>query len=548
MAKYRVRPSETNTTGFLLTAADRLTVAFDGAIVRADGPAATILGADVTATVLNFGVIQNTAAGFAVSGSLSGVVGLRIFNESDGRIEGGAGGITLASDDGTTGTVLIDNEGVIDGNSSNAFAMRDLLATTVTVINREGGLITNSGASDVVRPGDDSASDIVVKNYGVIQAGTIDGATSGGDGVDLQSKDGGRSASIFNYGDGLIEGGKHAITGGNGARIYNEGTLTGRNGSGVNFDTESADGDGAVSVVNYGTITGAYDGFGDGDGDGVDVDYLVDVRNFGTIQGIGADNIDDFGDGVAAGGGIIRNLFGGTIFGETNGVLIDDGDRNGAYAATRIINDGIITGTLGYGVRLIGDFADAVTNRGTIEATDRAAAALDMGGGDDAVVNEGDINGDVLLGDGNDSFRGGTILGAIDGGAGDDTIAGGAQNDTIVGGLGFDQMSGGRGVDTYVFADIAETNVKLELSDIITFGQTDVIDLSGIDGDIYTAGDQAFTLNLTGVATGEAGDLLFTQVEPGLATLGGDINGDGNVDFLIRLQGVDDPAVLTITF
>lgn len=545
MAKYRVRPFETNTAGFVLFADDRLTVAHDGAIVRADGPAASILGADAAASIFNYGIMQaNTTASAAITGNVSGVLNLRLFNMSGATIEGQSTAISLASSEGTTGTVKIENSGTIDGHAGNALAMRDLAATSILIVNQAGGHITNAGTVDVVRPGDDGAADITVKNYGYIQAGTVEGATSGGDGIDLQSKDGGHTAIIGNYGDAVIEGGKHGVTGANAADIYNEGTITGRNGSGLNFDTDINDNDGAVTVTNYGTITGTYDGYGNGDGDGVDVDYLVSIRNYGTIQGVGADNIDDFADGVAAGGGTIRNKFGATIYGETNGILIDDGDRNGAYAETRIINDGYITGKLGYGVRLIGDFNDAVTNHGTIAATDHAAAAIDMGGGDDRLVNDGDIDGDVLLGTGNDYIKAGNVLGMIDGGEGDDEIHGGASDNMIHGGLGTDYMAGGQGNDTYFFTDIAESNVHLNLSDIIVFGQGDVIDLSAIDANIYANGDQAFTLNLTGVPTGMEGDLIFTNIAPGLSTIGGDTNGDGAVDFLIRLQGVDDPSIL----
>lgn len=548
MNTYRVSAEETDTTGFLLFGDDRLSVSRSGRIERDDGPAVQILGANSAARIFNFGSLAvDTELASVISGSVSGDLGVRIYNAEGGRIEGAKGAITLSSTAGTTGTVRIDNDGVIDGGVGNAIAMRDLNATTIRIVNGIGGYITNSGGSDVVRPGNDASAAIKVENYGSIVAGTVAGATSGGDGVDLQSKDGGLAARIVNHLDALIEGGKHGVTGANGASILNEGEIIGRNGSGLNFDTEASDGDGAVFVTNYGTITGAYDGYGNGDGDGVDVDYLVNIRNYGTIQGVGADNIDDFADGVAAGGGIIRNGFGATIFGETNGILIDDGDRGGAYAETRIINDGYITGEQGYGVRLIGDFADALTNRGTITATERAAAAIDMGGGDDRLVNTGDISGDVLLGDGNDSMKVGNVDGTVFGGAGDDVIAGGRGDDVIDGGLGFDQMSGGRGADTFVFTSIEDSSADLARADVVEFRIGDILDLSAIDADSTRDGDQAFTLNTSGVPTGVAGDLVFTQVSAGLATIGGDVDGDGTLDFVIKLSGVDDPSVLAIS-
>ena len=92
-------------------------------------------------------------------------------------------------------------------------------------------------------------------------------------------------------GTGLIEGGRHGITGGNtttgvySMSITNNigGTIQGDNGSGINID--GINGNEIVTIVNHGTITG--NGV-TGDGDGVDVDGVVNLTNTGNIKSLNA--------------------------------------------------------------------------------------------------------------------------------------------------------------------------------------------------------------------------------------------------------------------
>lgn len=543
MARLKVRNGETVTVETIVAAGDSLGIDLGGAIVRTGGsPAVRLTGGD--AILRNAGRIAVEGAnGAALLGNFSGVLDLRLSNT--GTIEGQSVAVTLASTTGTTGTVRFSNEGTIDGGAGSALAMRDLRATSILVYNAAGATITNAGTADVVRPGHDLTTAIRVDNAGSILAGTVVGASSSGDGVDLQSQDGGVSATIINRATGLIEGGKHAVTGGNEAYIVNEagGELIGRNGSGINFDTELADGDGAVTVVNYGLISGRYDGFGDGDGDGVDVDYLVNVSNFGRIEGAGADNIDDFGDGIAAGGGVIYNAAGGEIFGETQGILIDDGDRNGAFAATRLVNDGDISADLGTAVRLIGTFDDTIINTGTISTA--ARFAIEAGDGDDRVTNSGAITGDIDLGGGADIYTGSTAVdGTVFGGAGDDRLTGSALADRLHGGEGRDVLTGGAGDDIFNYALTTDSSATLASADRITdFASGDRIDLSMIDADTGLADDQAFT-SIGGAAfSGAAGELRVDTVA-GDTVVSGDVNGDAVADFAIVLTGQVDPAII----
>ena len=121
---------------------------------------------------------------------------------------------------------------------------------------------------------------------------------------------------------------------------------------------------------------------------------------------------------------------------------------------------------------------------------------------------------DVLWGDdannalngfeGNDILRGFFGADSIDGGDGNDelygyygfdTLNGGSGNDRLEGGIDGDTMSGGSGADTFVWMYTAESDGTSWNTDFITDfnrAEGDLIDLHGIDADVYAAGDQAF--------------------------------------------------------
>jgi hypothetical protein len=180
--------------------------------------------------------------------------------------------------------------------------------------------------ADAVRPGVNE----VAYNAGKIISTTTTGSSS--DGVDAQNNSG---VQITSDTDGLIEGGRHGITGGAVDATVNftmsvtndaGATIQGDNGSGINIDGFNANQ--VVIVVNHGTITGNGHDIGDRgdhDGDGVDVDGLVRLINTGTIRSINAFSLPAdgfaFSEGVAVGGGTIVNsgtIQGSVAVGNTN--------------------------------------------------------------------------------------------------------------------------------------------------------------------------------------------------------------------------------------
>ena len=126
------------------------------------------------------------------------------------------------------------------------------------------------------------------------------------------------------------------------------------------------------------------------------------------------------------------------------------------------------------------------------------------------------------------------------GGAGSDVIIGGGGADQIYGaGLG-DALTGGAGADTFRYDSASDSTASATdlISDFLS--GTDKIDLSRIDADSGTAGNQAFTWIGSSAFTNVAGQLRAFQ-SGGDWIVEGDVNGDGVADLTITVttQGSD---------
>lgn len=197
----------------------------------------------------------------------------------------------------------------------------------------------------------------------------------------------------------------------------------------------------------------------------------------------------------------------------------------------------------------------AVQNRGSGDAAgDRLIAIENL---------RGSIAGDSLTGDANDNvIDGGLSADDIQGGGGSDTLIGGYGDDIVSGGLGADALQGDDGNDQLSGDDGADTLYGGQGIDLLTGGAgadrfvwglsvestlaaadqvadftrgEDILDLSGLDADRLTDGDQAFAL--VDDFTGVAGELVFAA-QGGNGVLLADANGDLEVDFAIALIGV----------
>ena len=153
-------------------------------------------------------------------------------------------------------------------------------------------------------------------------------------------------------------------------------------------------------------------------------------------------------------------------------------------------------------------------------------------GGQGADLLEGGEDSDNLSGeDGDDRLLGGEGDDVLRGDAGADTLEGGGGDDTLVGGLGPDQMEGGMGADRFAIFSLAEA-----LGDVILdfdAAEGDRLDLSRLDANAGTGGDQAFTWIGDAGFSGAAGELRFAG-----GVLEGDVTGDGVADFQLSLSGL----------
>ncbi|PKA70295.1 outer membrane autotransporter protein [Pseudomonas baetica] len=474
-----------------LGGSDTLTISAPGSITNSGKAVSLKDGTSGAGVVIdNAGkIISSGGRAIDSSGDLTQARNYAIYNRSGGQILGANDALRIDSNF-VSGSLLIDNSGIIRSTTGQGLDLDALRSDGVktTIINRAGGLIRGD-ASDGMKTG----ANATITNYGEISTGDSHNADQKYDGIDIDTATG---VSITNY--GVISGGRHGITTDLGATLINYGQITGRNGSGF-----GSDGDG--TVINHGTITGAYSGLqANGDGDGVDIDKIAHIENYGTIQGVGAGGVDKGGfangsEGIALGGGYILNASGAMISGATSAILVDDGSGGSGLAATTLENFGTIQGLDGFGVKLVGEFADNVINGGTISGSN--GLALDLGGGNDSLTLR----------------NGSRFVGTVDGGSGYDRVV---MDDAAGGNFGqsrnFEWLEVRQGAWTLTGTD--------DFSDggAVRNGAT-LINQGGIAGDltvdaggVYAGGGSVGSLNVNGT--------LRTDTSLGRATIVHDLN------------------------
>jgi Ca2+-binding RTX toxin-like protein len=126
------------------------------------------------------------------------------------------------------------------------------------------------------------------------------------------------------------------------------------------------------------------------------------------------------------------------------------------------------------------------------------------------------------------------------GGKASDTLKGGALADLIHGNLGADQLTGNGGADTFRYQGVGESTAS-SLDHILDFeAGVDKIDLSRMDADSNSAGNQAFSWIGSNAFSGSAGQLRAYQ-DGANWFVEGDTNGDGVADLVIQLTVTGGP-------
>jgi Ca2+-binding RTX toxin-like protein len=136
-----------------------------------------------------------------------------------------------------------------------------------------------------------------------------------------------------------------------------------------------------------------------------------------------------------------------------------------------------------------------------------------------------------------ETVRGSSGNDRLKGDATPDVLKGGAGNDRLIGGGGADRLSGGGGADTFVFTGLGHSTP--DAFDVITDfkgRRGDIIDLSGIDADTGRSGNQSFDFIGRDGFSGTAGELRFEKSN-GRTVIEGDVDGDGEADFVLHLLG-----------
>lgn len=350
-------------------------------------------------------------------------------------------------------------DGAVTGGFTNAAAGLQVTVTAGATVSRANG--------DAIR----------VRGNGVTVAN--DGTISGLDPAGSDGVDGGQALTVINTGTitatnkGVDAEEKDGLT------IRNSGTIRAQDKAIRNADGKSA------LLENTGLIESQADeGFESGDDavvrnsgtirasdDGVQVGENAWIENGGLIESVtrGGDEADPQ-DGIDIDSGTIVNT--GTIRSDDDAAIDYDASSTTSY----IINSGTISGTTGVLVEkgLTGEApniaAQIVTNGGTIEG--RAGLALDLGAGDDMLINT----------------AAGILIGGADFGAGDDTA------DLAHAARGFGLFDGGAGDDELIFrvafADLSVLSLK---GGILSLALSGDMVLTATNWETFTFGDGSYS-------------------------------------------------------
>jgi hypothetical protein len=559
-ANFNITGPSTNAQTLGSGAGQTGTITDTGSLTVGGGTNAVTISGN-NATLTNLGTLEQTGTGRAIRDN-TGVTGLTITNgsatNSSAVIQAADGDVIQMNK--SPASVTLNNYGTMTSLNASAGGSQvvdfNAILSGASTVNNFSGALMQASEADAVRPGVNG----VVFNAGTIKSTTTTGSSS--DGVDAQNNSG---VQITNDTGGLIEGGRHGITGGavdatvsfTMSVTNNAGaTIQGDNGSGINIDGFNANE--VVTVVNHGAITGNGHDIGDGadhDGDGVDVDGLVHLTNTGTIRSINAFSQPAdgpaFSEGMSVGGGTIINsgtIQGSVAPGNTNavgrGITLTGNDRPGGgrdpiYGDATVTNQagGLIQGDSDSGIAVVGANASGhkvtIDNQAgaTIKGGGTTAAAIDASNSFDPVTitNAGKIDGSssgkalVLSQNSNNTI----------------TISGGAAS--VLG-----DMDGGAGGSNKLNFDIGAGNSFSYTGAVSNFGNTEVMsgatNLSGsIAGAVTVDAGAQLSPGASGVGALTVGDTTFSRGS-GLVIDLDPTNGENdvlNVKGTVSLSGAD---------
>ena len=280
-----------------------------------------------------------------------------------------------------------------------------------------------------------------------------------------------------------------------------------------------------------------------------------DILDGGDLsdQLFGGDGADDL---IGGGGGDILygddgadELSGGDgadkLFGGTGADLLNGGtgnDRMDGQSDIDVLNGGtgndyldgglgadVMTGGLDNDIYIVDDAGDQTIELAG-EGYDIVRTAVDgltLADNIEGLELQGSADIDGNGNGGANNLQGNAGANRLDGGGGVDTINGNDGDDIIVGGLGNDLLRGGTGADTFVVAHSFGSSLETDQIYDFSTAEGDILDLSAAFAGTIAKVD-AFSKTAGQMTLAFAG---------GITTVRLDINGDGKVDYQVKING-----------
>lgn len=462
-------------------------------------------------------------------------------------IDGGAG------NDSITGSALSDT---IHGGAGNDVLIGDGLA-----LDGAGDLFVYSGTNegfDAV-DGQDGLDTITAAAdntiIGLTSIASVETITGGGfSGVSIS---GSSAADVLNFSGVLSISGIVSIDGGGGNDSITGSIFSDTLGGGAGDDTFYYTG-AATGFDNIDGGTGANTILATAAGTSIGLHQVANISliSAGGLSGVSiagssaADTLNLSGvilSGIAEiGGGDGNDTITGTALADTIRGGLGDDSLNGGNGDDLFMDD---AGSSGYDAIDGGAGTDTIAINGTLYLSyvSNVEYLSSTGGififcsnGNDYLdfsstsITGGGYISLVQLNDGNDTFFGGTSSSSVWGGAGDDSIVGGANNDFFTGGWGHDTMFGGAGDDWYQYVGQQDSPYG-STPDVVYLnsGEADKIDLSSIDADPDTAGNQAFSFIGTSSFSGANGEIRVSA----------SISGGYRIQIVMNYDGIPDMEI-----